>query len=77
MRNELKTRLNLNRGDPRYSALHFWRYALMNQTPEERNQAPYFLDQERQLASVGDWCHRSRIEDTWLNAKELAIKMLL
>ncbi len=77
LRNELKTRLNLNRGDPRYSALHFWRYALMNQTPEERNQAPYFLDQERQLASVGDWCHRSRIEDTWLNAKELAIKMLL
>jgi predicted NAD/FAD-dependent oxidoreductase len=73
--NELKALLKLDMGAPCYSSLHYWRYALINQAPEERNNTPYFLDPERRLASVGDWCHRSRVEDTWLNAQQLAIKI--
>jgi len=36
---------------------------------------PYY-DKGLQLASVGDWCTRSRIEDTWLNSHELALKIV-
>ncbi|MBY0428615.1 MAG: hypothetical protein K2Q32_05290 [Alphaproteobacteria bacterium] len=50
-----------------YVSLHRWRYALLN---EEEAVAPYF-DGKSGLASTGDWCTASRIEDVWRSAMEL------
>lgn len=77
LRNELQSLLKLNVSDPSYSSLHYWRYALVNKALEETNKSPYFIDQERQIASVGDSFDSSRVEDAWLNAQELAIKINL
>jgi predicted NAD/FAD-dependent oxidoreductase len=48
--------------------LHRWRYAIA----EPHEPAQPFLDLEMQLASTGDWCTASRVEDAWLNARRLA-----
>ncbi len=50
-----------------YFSCHRWRYALV----EEPKQCPPFMDAARGLASTGDWCTASRIEDAWLNATKL------
>jgi hypothetical protein len=50
-----------------YFSCHRWRYALVDQ-PKERTP---FIDSDLGLASTGDWCNASRIEDTWLNAIKL------
>ena len=51
-----------------YLAMHRWRYALV----AEPAAHPPLLDSDLQLASTGDWCAASRVEDAWLNAKKLA-----
>jgi len=53
---------------PDYLSTHRWRYAI---TDEAKPQEPY-IDAEKKLASSGDWCGASRIEDVWLSAKKLA-----
>ena len=54
-----------------YFALHRWRYALL----EEKEKNDPYWDAQLGLASVGDWCTASRIEDVWLSARELADAM--
>jgi predicted NAD/FAD-dependent oxidoreductase len=47
---------------------HRWRYALVGE-PQDHN--PY-VDTAQGIASTGDWCSVSRIEDAWQNAVKLA-----
>jgi renalase len=51
--------------------LHRWRYAIA----EPHEPAQPFLDPELQLASTGDWCTASRVEDAWLSARSLAASL--
>jgi predicted NAD/FAD-dependent oxidoreductase len=51
-----------------YRSTHRWRYALVD-APQKH--APLW-DASLGLASVGDWCSASRIEEVWLNAQALA-----
>jgi renalase len=51
-----------------YFAAHRWRYAIQD---TERELEP-FMNGSQKLASTGDWCTASRIEDSWLNAVKLA-----
>lgn len=51
-----------------YFSCHRWRYALVS----EPNELPPFIDSTNGLASSGDWCTASRIEDAWTNAVKLA-----
>jgi renalase len=50
-----------------YFSCHRWRYALV----DEPKQFTPFIDATRCIASTGDWCTASRIEDAWLNAMKL------
>lgn len=63
---EALTGIDCSKAD--YLSTHRWRYAI---TDEAKPQEPY-IDAEKQLASSGDWCGASRIEDVWLAAKKLA-----
>lgn len=49
-------------------ALHRWRYANI----EKQDGAGYFIDADRRLAAVGDWCIHGRIEAAFSSACELA-----
>jgi predicted NAD/FAD-dependent oxidoreductase len=51
-----------------YLSSHRWRYANLS---ERQSLEPYF-DVQSKLASVGDWCAASRIEDVWLASHKLA-----
>ncbi len=51
-----------------YTTLHRWRYALV----EKPDVHKALLVEELKLASTGDWCLASRIEDAWLSARSLA-----
>ncbi|MCE2991698.1 MAG: NAD(P)-binding protein [Candidatus Jidaibacter sp.] len=51
-----------------YISTHRWRYAIVDQT---QKSGP-FLDAAQGLASTGDWCVTSRIEEVWINAVDLA-----
>ncbi len=57
--------------EPSYCALHLWRYALLDRKLPMSLQYPPYFNPDLQLASVGDWCSRSRIEDAWQNATDL------
>jgi len=62
--------------EPSYFSLHRWRYALLNKAHDDDTRIAPFYDKALQLASVGDWGSRSRIEDVWLEAHALAEKIL-
>ena len=51
-----------------YFSCHRWRYALVG----EAQPRAAFMDATAGLASAGDWCSASRIEEAWLNAMQLA-----
>jgi predicted NAD/FAD-dependent oxidoreductase len=55
-------------GDCDYLSNHRWRYANL----AERQPLPPYIDDRLKLASAGDWCATSRIEDVWLAAQSLA-----
>lgn len=57
----------------RHSALHRWRYALLD--PASAAPGPV-LDPVRRLAATGDWCRASRVEDAWLAGVSLADELL-
>jgi len=76
LRDELQQILKFNISDPEYFSLHRWRYALRDKLNDDRIKNEFYYDKALQLASVGDWCCGSRIEDTWLNAHELALKIV-
>ncbi len=76
LRDELQQILKFDISDPEYFSLHRWRYALLDKLNDDKIKNEPYYDKVLQLASVGDWCSRSCIEDTWLNAKELALKIV-
>jgi renalase len=51
-----------------YFSCHRWRYALVAEPAEHEP----FIDSDLGIASTGDWCSASRIEDAWTNAMTLA-----
>ena len=62
-----------NPGEADHIDMHRWRYALkVVEGGSAENKAEAYLDPSLQLASTGDWCVASRIEDVWLSACRLA-----
>ena len=76
LRARLSDILPLPLDEPSYFSLHRWRYALLNKAHDDDTRIAPFYDKALQLASVGDWGSRSRIEDVWLEAHALAEKIL-
>lgn len=72
LRTEFEAVSGLDTRDANYFSCHRWRYALVD-TPAELS--PY-VDPEIQIASTGDWCTASRIEDAWVNASSLGDKLI-
>jgi renalase len=68
LKSQLELVANIKCANADYVSLHRWRYALLN---EVEAVTPYF-DRNAGLASTGDWCTASRIEDVWSSAVELA-----
>lgn len=68
LRHEFESVSGIDTQQADYFASHRWRYAI---THEPRPQDP-FMDKALGIASTGDWCSASRIEDAWLNASTLA-----
>lgn len=64
----LKALTGIDGNKANYLAIHRWRYALV----AEAGDHPPFIDPQLQLASTGDWCAASRVEEAWLNARKLA-----
>jgi hypothetical protein len=52
-------------------ALHYWRYA----NPGLRQGAQSLIDSGQQLAAIGDWCIRGRIESAFLSGLNAAQKI--
>lgn len=68
LRREFEAISGIDTAQADYFACHRWRYALVEKPGA---LAPY-CDAAQGLASVGDWCSASRIEDAWTNATALA-----
>ena len=65
---ELESLAGLKANHAVFFQMHRWRYAIVEPDPD----AAPFLDSDLCLASTGDWCSASRIEDVWLSARSLA-----
>ena len=76
LRDELQQILKFDISDPEYFSMHRWRYALLDKLNDDQTKNESYYDKVLQLASVGDWCSRSSIEDTWLNSHELALRIV-
>ena len=76
LRDELQQILKFDISDPEYFSLHRWRYALLDKPNSDKIKNEYYYDEVLQLASVGDWCSRSRREDAWLNSHELGLRIV-
>jgi len=76
LRDQLKLVLDLDLDAPDYFSLHRWRYALLDKAHDDKTRDMPFHDRDLQLASVGDWGSKSRIEDVWLEANRLADQIL-
>jgi predicted NAD/FAD-dependent oxidoreductase len=68
LRKEFESVCGIDTSDAKYFSCHRWRYAI---TRETHTLEPFF-DDTLGIASSGDWCTVSRIEDTWLNAMKLS-----
>jgi renalase len=68
LRREFETVSGIDTRDADYFSCHRWRYALVG---EPKELTP-FIDRANGLASTGDWCNASRIEDAWTNAVKLS-----
>lgn len=51
-----------------HQVLHRWLYASTRKPAEE----PYLLDQTNQLACIGDWCIKGRVEAAFESGYQLA-----
>lgn len=56
---------------PSHRDLHRWRYAKCEHTLGH----DYFLDSDKQIAAIGDWCRGGRVEDAFVSGYELAQKL--
>ena len=68
LREAFESVTGLDTSEAEYFSCHRWRYAI---TRESRTLEPY-IDNGLGIASAGDWCTASRIEDAWLNAMKLS-----
>jgi predicted NAD/FAD-dependent oxidoreductase len=68
LRREFEAVSGIDTSSADYFSCHRWRYALVD---NPKTFTPFF-DAARGIASTGDWCTASRIEDAWLNAMQLA-----
>jgi renalase len=71
LRAEFESVSGIETQDADYVSCHRWRYALV----EEPQASSPFIDTSMGLASSGDWCSASRIEDAWTNATNLAARI--
>lgn len=76
LRAQLRLLLDLDLDAPDHFSMHRWRYALLDKAHDDKTRAMPFHDRELQLASVGDWGSKSRIEDVWMEANRLADQIL-
>ena len=76
LRHELNKVLQLDISTPDYFSLHRWRYALLDKAHHDESRIAAYYDDTLQLASVGDWGSRSRVEDVWIEANNLADRIL-
>lgn len=76
LRQELGSILETDLKKAAYFSLHRWRYAILKKAHDDESREIPFFDSDMQLASTGDWCARSRIEDVWLEANRLAEQIL-
>ncbi len=63
------TDLDLTKLD--YCALHRWRYARVEQALNES----FLLDEEKHIATCGDWCLGNRVEDAFTSGWGLATRL--
>lgn len=68
LRDEFEAISGIDTRDADYFSFHRWRFALLEEVKEH---AP-FVDSARGIASTGDWCSASRIEDAWINAMKFS-----
>jgi predicted NAD/FAD-dependent oxidoreductase len=68
LRQEFERVTKIDTSSADYFTCHRWRYAMVDASASREP----FMDASLGLASAGDWCSASRIEDTWLNALQLA-----
>ena len=55
-------------GQAEHVALHRWRYANAYQRQADQRQGMHSLiDDQHQLAAIGDWCIRGRVESAFLS----------
>jgi predicted NAD/FAD-dependent oxidoreductase len=73
---ELEKLLGLLIVKPDYYTVHRWRYALLDKAHDDETRLPPYFDTVLNLASVGDWGTKSRIEDVWLDAHLLANEIM-
>jgi len=76
LRAQLDKVFKINLNLPDYFSLHRWRYALLDKAHDDTSRDLPFFDRSMQLASTGDWGSRSRVEDVWLDANQLADTIL-
>ena len=69
---EIKTTLGLNAEKAAVTSFHRWRYAA-TQTPLGQ---PYWRHENGQLAAIGDWCIKGRVEAAYDSAMALAQSIL-
>jgi len=62
--------IEINCSNASYVSVHRWLYALIDSKKEEM-----FFDAQNNLAAFGDWSCDSRIEDVWIAAKQMAVKI--
>ena len=68
LQQELERVSGVNAATASHVGLHRWRYANIEKQDGQR----FFIDPERRLAVVGDWCIHGRVEAAYLSAYELA-----
>ncbi len=72
LRQQLEGVTGIETASADYFACHRWRYA---QVTQQKKIAPFF-DSALGIASSGDWCSESRIEDVWLNCQLLKAQLI-
>jgi predicted NAD/FAD-dependent oxidoreductase len=68
LRAQFESVSGIDTGNADYFSCHRWRYALV----EAAQQCMPFIDTDLGIASTGDWCTASRIENAWQNATTLS-----
>jgi len=68
MLEQFSTLTGIDPKDADYTALHYWRYAIVDKIGKNGS----YVDTKLRLAATGDWCETSRVEEVWFHANKLA-----